>query len=215
MQRIHSDVSEYDAQGNLLKRTITDSYTSIADAAMAPPQLHASSPEHPAPTIAESPPATESTIPHVPSRIDPNSRRKARKLHCPYCPDFPRFPYLTAHLCFEHSDILAPASRARKLKILNERRTGELRRALRLLTRPAMGDADLAELRGRQASKWAAELLEQLGKESGFTSLDEPDDLDSDSAAAPNESEEDGNSEDAFEADNTPLPLPLPTNPPA
>ena len=43
MHRTHFDVSEYDAQGDLTKHTITDSYTSLPDAAMIPMERYHSS----------------------------------------------------------------------------------------------------------------------------------------------------------------------------
>jgi hypothetical protein len=116
MRRVHSDVSEYDAQGSLLRRTITDSYTSTADTAAPPLQRQRSS------TGSQPRDATRGLMtPH---------------LSCFRCPGTLTFPDpmgLTVHLCTEHPSIFAEAWKHRRLKQAYRRQKKQLRWALDLL----------------------------------------------------------------------------------
>jgi hypothetical protein len=116
MHRVHSDVSEYDAQGNLLKRTIMDSYTSVADDAAPALQRPRSSPGSQAHESARG-----LVTPH---------------LFCFKCPDSSAFSgtiELTRHLCTEHSSVFVEARKHRRLKQAYGRQKKQLRWALDLL----------------------------------------------------------------------------------
>lgn len=133
--RIRSDVTEFDAQGYLRKRTITTSYTSLPNITLPPVEQYNSSLKP-----QSHMPGTEAGHRH---RVSSGStfRRvpKARSLFCPHCSDSKRFSIraiLSRHMCKRHADYVAPpvdAQKYQRLKIAYKRRTNQLRWALQTL----------------------------------------------------------------------------------
>lgn len=111
MHRVHSDISEYDAQGNLLKRTITDSYTSVADAAASSLERHRSSPRphtKQALTATNIAPSKEIT----PGKFAPLLTQDQTHLghSCPFCLTSKKFysrALLARHMSLRHKDFVA------------------------------------------------------------------------------------------------------------
>lgn len=139
--RVHSDVSEYDAQGKLRKRTVTTSYTSLSDAASASLQRHQSSPgpQEQAPLVV-SPSAPARNIHLVGSASVFTKNSKHHTFSCPFCADLCNFATRTSlirHMCERHPDCVAlplEAQEHEKLKRVYQKRTRQLRWALRLLS---------------------------------------------------------------------------------
>ena len=146
MHRVHSDVSEYDAQGSLLKRTITDSYTSVPDDA--------------APALQRSRPSSGSPA-RKPARrlMTPQSQ-----LFCFECPDSTVFAStieLTRHLCTEHSSIFVETLKHRRLRQAYRRQKKQLRWTLDLLSQDVVKTVNAEE--GDAALKdQIAKALEEL-----------------------------------------------------
>jgi hypothetical protein len=145
MHRIHSDVSEYDPQGNLLKRTITDSYTSLVDAAQPPLQRYNSSP------------GPQSLLP---TNHPPNLDKV-----CSYCSDSRSISTrasLTRHLCVEHSDLFVRAQKYKKLQEAYRRRTSQLCQALRFLESNNVEHPSAEEPWNATQPEWVTEALKDL-----------------------------------------------------
>lgn len=138
LARIRSDVSEYDVQGNLTKRTITTSYTSISDAAATPLQRYRSGPGPQAPLPVTDPPSAPASNTHAkdPASVFIHSSAD-HGLHCPFCSESRRFDTraaLVRHMCNTHPDCVAHPQKHEKLKQAYRRRGWQLRRALVSLT---------------------------------------------------------------------------------
>jgi hypothetical protein len=172
VHRVRSDMSEYDTQGNLRKRTITTSYTSLPDIAAGPWQRLHSSPgpqSHEPNTGPARVPAARSTRRAI-SLADPAHSPNSRDLSCPYCSRLRGFrtpANLTMHLYTNHSDLFIPASQARKYEKLKQaygKRTRQLQQALQLLAssgvgRPLSGDGHSSTTIGPD---WMTEKLRDL-----------------------------------------------------
>jgi hypothetical protein len=164
MHRVHSDVSEYDAQGSLLKRTITDSYTSVADDAAPALQRPSSSSGSQAREAARGPTLLQS------------------HLSCFRCRDSTAFASpveLTRHLCTVHSSDFVEARKYRRLEnAYRKQRTG-LRWALGLLSQDVAKRSNTEE-RDTRITDQITKALEELDLrwedgDDGKTSLIDPD----------------------------------------
>jgi hypothetical protein len=185
MQRVHSDVSEYDAQGNLTKRTITTSYTSLADAAAASRQRQRSSPDPQARRLSFLP-RTASAGSNLAADSMPVKSHfwVPPGLCCPYCLEsrespFPSRADLTDHVCAVHSDILVPASRARKyhkLKGAYRKRTKQLLEALQLLKANVAERLEESETKRSNHTDWIEQTMQSLSMESNLSSSEDSED---------------------------------------
>ncbi len=111
MARIHSDVSEYDVQGNLTKRTVTTSYTSISDAAAPPLERYHSSPgpQSQAPSaVTPSAPATNTQSANRASFSTRSPREHG--FYCSFCSESRKYythATLAHHMCRTHTEYFA------------------------------------------------------------------------------------------------------------
>lgn len=160
MRRVHSDVSEYDVQGNLMKRTIMDSYTSIVDAASPSLQRNHSSPGPQSHVAAHSP--------------------TNRDLYCFYCSDSREFhtrASLTKHLCTRHSDSFVRAQKHGKLKGAYKKQTTQLRRALKFLILDDVEHSSADEPQSSIRRDWITDTLKDLDLDSGRSSSEDSEDI--------------------------------------
>ena len=182
MHRIHSDISEYDAQGSLIRRTITDSYTSLKDAAAAPLERHQSSPgqqphaRHHPPSVGPPVISARSTRAGEPVPVQSASSTMI-EFCCPFCPipfKCPTAALLKRHIFKLHADILVPDSRTRQydnLKRAYMKRKEQLRQALQLLDHDEMGPpGDAAN--SAMDPYWVTQTLRDLDLDSPYSSSD-------------------------------------------
>jgi hypothetical protein len=164
MHRVHSDVSEYDAQGSLLKRTITDSYTSVADDAA---------------------PATQRPLSRSGSQVrEPALGLMTPQSHlsCFRCPDSSAFAgpiELTRHLCTVHSSDFVEARKHRRLENAYRKQRTRLRWALGLLSQDVAKRSNTEE-RDTRLTDQITKALEELDLhwedgDDGKPSLPDPD----------------------------------------
>ena len=137
MHRVHSDISEYDAQGALLKRTITDSYTSIADAAAPPLKRHRSSPGPQEKLPLTVPPSAPTRNTQRPDSTLPLARDpRHHGIRCPFCSSswtFNSRSKLARHMCVRHGNyVSSPINALEHQKLKRAYKT--LRRTLQSLS---------------------------------------------------------------------------------
>jgi hypothetical protein len=173
MHRIHSDVSEYDAHGNLTRRTITTSYSSLPDVSAAAVPRNQSSPAPQSQTLST---VQERALPYRTtsgrSPAAPAHGTTKRNLHSPVRPEFPgliKRDMSERHLRTRHPDWVVSASRTRKYKRLKRgyrKRIKQLRWALQLLNSENIERPTPDERQSAEGPDWITETLRDLDLDS-------------------------------------------------
>lgn len=186
MHRVRSDVSEYDAQGNLTRRTITTSYSSLPDAAAVSSQRHHSSPG-PQPHLPFEALQREAALGTRQGKPQPAVAHDQTKhdLSCPFCLEPPRFgehESVARHLRTSHPDLVACPRQAQKhdkLKQALERRTRQLYKALQSLKQNETTTKN-ASGKDTRVTDFITNTLRELDVDSTPSSPEDVDDIDAD-----------------------------------
>ncbi|KAF7512578.1 hypothetical protein GJ744_000839 [Endocarpon pusillum] len=167
MHRVHSDISEYDAQGNLLKRTITDSYTSVADAAALSLERHRSSSRphtKKALTAAKNAPFKGITQGKFAPLLSQDQSHLGHS--CPFCSTSQKFSsraLLARHMSVTHKDFVARPIQAVKHQKL-KRAYKKLHSTLRSLCQNRARASDTGR-EGSVVTEHVIQLLDELDDE--------------------------------------------------